>query len=469
LVRSTISSGDYANLTVTETLVDFVINLKYTDLPQEAVGTAKLCLLDSLGCGLGGYRTALGKAIGDQVGEMGGAKQATMLGYGLRVPCAQAAFANSAMINALDYDETFDAVGHPGSTLIPAALAVGEHLMVSGRDLILAMVAAYEISIRIGAAIQPSPERMKEVWFVGTWQTFGAVAAAGKLLQLDSLEMANAFGIAGVTSPLPDGNAWGPRPQHWAKEPTEWPAHSGVLAAQLAKRGFIGNRAVLDGDHGFWRMAGSDRCDFDTMVRELGTGYLLPKMAFKPYPSCRWTHSTLDAVKEIVENRSLTPDRIEQVIVKTFPQHTTHLIDYEPVTLVDGEFSTPYTVAMVLAGVKPGPQWYSDRNLRNPRILSLAKRVRVEVDEEAEKMYFRDHKMVSTVEILTKDGKRFVARKDFAKGDPENPFTRDELIEKFQTLASQTLPSSKAKKLASFVERIHTAKDISDMAKYLRP
>jgi 2-methylcitrate dehydratase PrpD len=223
---------------------------------------------------------------------------------------------------------------HPGSTLIPAALAVGEHLVASGPSLIEAMVAAYEISIRIGTAIQPSRERMKEVWFVRTWQTFGAVAAAGKLLSLDSVEMANAFGIAGVTSPLPCGNSWGLRPQHWV----------------LQGGSFKGNRSVLDGEHGFWRIAGSDRCDFDVMTRDLGKDYLLPMMSFKPYPSCRWTHSTLDAVKEIVEERKLVGGQIEQVVVKSFPQHTTHLIDYEPATLVDAEFSTPYTVAMILAG-----------------------------------------------------------------------------------------------------------------------
>lgn len=109
--------------------------------------------------------------------------------------------------------------------------------------------------------------------------------------------------------------------------------------------------------------------------------------------------------------------------------------------------------------MKPGPQWYSERNLHNPRILGLAKRVRVEVDDEAAKIYFSDHKMVSTVEVLTKEGERFVVRKDCAKSDPENPFTRDELVEEFQTLATQVL--------LGLVQAIDTVKDLSRMANYL--
>jgi len=457
-------------LGVTQKLVDFVIGLRYEDLPPNVVETAKLCLLDSLGCGLAGHRTELGRIILEQVKEMGGARQATLLGDGTKVPCAQAAFANSAMTNALDYDETFENLGHPGSTLIPAAMAVGEHLGVSGRKLIEAMVAAYEVSIRIGASIQPSPERWREVWFVGTWHTFGAVAAAGKLLGLDSMQLANAFGIAGATSPVPTGgpNAWGPRPQTWVKEPTAWPAHAGVLAAQLAKRGFRGNRAVLDGEHGFWRMAGSDHCDFDAMVEGLGQVYKISDISFKPYPSCRWIHSTLDAVKELVERNRLSPEQVKQIIVRSFPQHVTDLTDYEPVTLVDAEMSTPYGIAMVLMGVKPGPIWFDDRNLRDPNVLSLTKRVTVEIDDEATRIFFDDHRMVSTVEIWTQDGLKMTARKEYAKGDPKYPMSKDELLEKFRALATQILAGNKVKKLVRIVQAIENSSDISHLARYVQ-
>jgi len=455
-------------LSVTQTLVDFVIDLKYDHLPSEVIETAKLCLLDSLGCGLGGYRTELGRVIVEQVKETGGVRQASLLGDGTKIPCTQAAFANSAMINALDYDETFENIGHPGSTLIPAALAVGEHLKISGRKLIEAMVAAYEASIRIGRAIQPSPKRFKEVWFVGTWHTFGAVAAAGKLLGLDDRQMADAFGIAGAISPLPSANGWGPRPQTWVKEPTEWPAHAGVLAAQLAKRGFKGNRAILDGENGFWRMAGSDRCDFPSMTDGLGRVYLFLDISFKPYPTCRWIHTTLDATKDLVESNRLTPDHIAQVVVTSSSLHTMNeqLIDYEPATLIDAEFSTPYTVAMILMGIEPGHKWYDERTLRDSKVLSLAKRVRVQADDKADRIFFKEHKVVSTVEILTDTGEKLTARKEYAKGDPQKPMTRDELLKKFYTLGAQTLSVTKVKKLISSIETLETANDISHMTRH---
>lgn len=355
------------HLGVTQTLVDYAVGLRYEDIPTDVVEKAKACLLDSLGCGFGGYRTELGRIVIDQVKEMGGARQATLLGDGGQVPCAQAAFTNAALVNALDYDETFVSAGHLGSTLIPAAIAVGEHLRVSGAELIEAIVAAYEVNIRIGTAIQPSPERFRQVWFVGTHQTFGAVTAAGKLLGLDNLQMADAFGIAGVTSPLPNSQAWG-HPQHWVKEPTAWPAHSGVLAAQLAKRGFIGNRKVLEGENGFWIMAGSDRCNFDVMVEGLGRDYRLLDMSFKPYPSCRMTHSALDAVRDLVNTHKITPGQVRNVVVKISSALLTQVFeDYTPTTFVDAEFSIPYVTAMVLMGIDQGPNGMIRRRCKIPK------------------------------------------------------------------------------------------------------
>lgn len=457
-------------MSVTETLVDFAIGLKFEDLPIEVTEKAKLCLLDSLGCGLPGRRTQLARVIVDQVKEMGGARQATLLGERTRVPCAQAAFANSVMINALDYDETFENHGHPGSSLIPAALSVGERLKVPGRKLIEAIVAGYEVSTRVGNAIQPSLERMNEVWFCGTWHAFGAVVAAGKLLSLDKLQMANAFGIAGATSPVPTGGpgGWGPRPQTWVKEPVAWPARDGVLAAQLAKRGFKGNRTILDGETGFWRMAGSDRCNFEAMVEDLGRVYKIMEISFKPYPSCRWTHSTLDAVKEIAQNNRLVPEEISQILVRTFPQHVTDLLDYEPATLVDAEMSTPYTIAMILSGIRPGPEWFEDRILRDPEVLNLAKKVKIQIDDGATQIFHKEHKMVTTLQISTIDGRKLVSRKEYAKGDPKDPMTRKELLEKFQTLGRQTLTVAKVKKLADAIEAVQSLRDISRLTSYLR-
>lgn len=183
-------------------------------------------------------------------------------------------------------------IGHPGASIIPAALAIGEWKNASGKDVINAIFIGYDVGNRIGKAIQPSYERLQKVWGVGTWQTFSAVVAAGKVLGFDLHHLLNAFGVAGATAPLPNTQKWGwdleERPIHWVKEPIGWPSWTGTTAAVLASYGFVGNKYILDGDNGFWIMAGSDQCNFDEMTRGLGSQYEVHNLAIKPYSSCRW-------------------------------------------------------------------------------------------------------------------------------------------------------------------------------------
>src|SRR5690606_38827476 len=150
------------------------------------------------------------------------------------------------------FDENLTGIGHPGSSLIPPVLAIAEARGLSGKELVTAVVAGYEVGNRIGLSIQPSQQRSHEVWFVGTWQALSAVAASAKALALSFQQTLNAYGIAGATAPLPNTQKWGwpiyERPIHWVKEPTGWPAWSGVLGALLAEEGFLGNRYILDGD-----------------------------------------------------------------------------------------------------------------------------------------------------------------------------------------------------------------------------
>jgi len=457
-------------MSATETLVDYALKTGFSDLPNDVVDRAKTCILDSLGCALGGFKTRIGSSAIAALGESRGG-ESTIIGHGGKTACKDAAFINSTLTNALDFDDD-NWVGHPSATTIPAALAVAERVGASGRDFIASYVVGYEVVTRIGKAIWPSEDRYKKVWGVGTHQAFGAVSAVGKLLALDKFETLNAFGIAGAASPLPSAMKWGfeNRPLTWVKDSVAWASIVGVTAALLAQKGFIGCRNILDGETGFWIMAGSDRCNFDRMVGRLGEEYEILKGAFKPYSSCRFTHPTLDAVRKIVSENNLDPHEIKNVLVRSIWDLTEFFIDYKPSAIVDAQFSLPYTVAVAILGGPPGPNWFHDECLSDQAILNLATKVKVETDPYAEELYHgAKPKLVSTVIITTKDGKRLEAFTEYPKGERENPLSAEELEQKFMRLASFVLDKQQVIRLLRAVENLEQLDNIQELSELLHP
>ena len=400
--------GNTMNRWATKELVDYAVGTRYENYPRDVIEKTKLLILDNIGCALGGSISPIGKATIPPFKTMGGNAEATLIGGGARVPAIQAAFVNGTNANALDFDDTYLGLGHPGSSIIPAALAIGEWKQISGKKILTAINTAYDVGNRIGIAIQPSYERLQNVWGVGTWQTFSAVIAAAKALGLDTDQMFNAFGVAGTTAPLPNTQKWGwameERPIHWVKEPTGWPCWTGTLAAILAESGFIGNHYVLDGGNGFWIMAGSDQCDYDKMTKGLGREHdVLTNMAFKPYSSCRWQHAALDCIKLIFQENNLSPGDVGEVIINSFAWVKSQEV-YEPEGMVDAQFCIPYTSAMVMMGNIPGPNWYTEVNLKDVAVQKLSRKVKVNVDPELDRLYFEKDVISARVEIISKQG-----------------------------------------------------------------
>jgi 2-methylcitrate dehydratase PrpD len=454
---------------VTKHLVEYAVGTTFQDFPKKVIEKTKLHLLDSIGCSLGGSRSLIGETVLVPFKKMGGHTEATLIGGGTKVPCIQAAFVNGTNANALDFDDTYlaNGIGHPGSSIIPAALAVGESKKATGCQILTGIITAYDVGNRIGRAIQPTHERMRNVWGVGTWQTFGAVIAAAKTMDLDMDRMFNAFGVAGATAPLPNTQKWGwdisERPIHWVKEPTGWPCWTGTLAAVLAENGFVGNRYILDGKNGFWIMAGSDRCDYEKMTEGLGQNYvILNDMSFKPYSCCRWQHPALDCIQKIKQANTLLPGDIEKIMIHSFSWVKSQEI-YAPVSIVDAQFCIPYTAAMVIMGYTPGPGWYTLENMENKQITELAAKVHVTIDPELDRIYVQDEELTARVEITTATGDILVESVEIPLGDPRNPLTRKAIEEKFENQASYVLDTAsihRAIELISDFENLETIDEL---------
>jgi 2-methylcitrate dehydratase PrpD len=448
---------------VTRELAEYAVGISYEDYPQEVIERAKTLILDNIGCMLGGSRSMLGKTMLEPVRNMGGLPEATIVGGGARVPATQAALINGTTANALDYDDGLIGIGHPGASLIPSALALGETVHASGKEILNAALVGYDVGDRIGMAIQPTQERHQKVWGVGTWHTFCAVAAAAKVLALDLQQTLHAYGIAGATAPLPNTQKWGwepeERPVHWVKEPTGWPAWTGTMAAILAQHGFIGNRYILDGENGFWIMAGSDRCDWNLMTEGLGSRFdVMEHVSIKPYPCCKWHHSPLDCITELKERHDLQPDEIQAVIIYALGWLKRQEV-YRPLSIVDAEFSIPYTAAMVLLGKTPGPRWYTQENLDSQLVHSLADRVRVEVDPDLDRGYYERCQMSAGVKIITTRGE-FQTYQEVPRGDPGNPLAPEEIERKFRDQALLVLNEAQVSRVQRLVGDLENLDDI---------
>ena len=451
---------------VTYTLAEYITEARFEDLPENVIAAVKGYILDSLGCTLGGSRLKPGKIMIDLFGEMGGKPEATLLSTKIRVPCLNAAYVNSSLSNLLDFDDTYAALAHPGATTIPPALALGESLRISGRMFLLAVVLAYEVMIRIGVAITPSPDRYRKVMGLSVFQIFGAVVVGGKLLGLDTRQMMMAMGFAGASAPVPNSRKIGleldDRPFSWIKNNFGWASMGGILAAMLASREFVGTQRIFEGDRGFWIMASSDQCNYQKMTEGLGTQYLTLKNSYKPYSACRWVHSSLDATGKLMEKNSFDPECITSIQVETFEEIVNKFGVVKPENIIDAQFSLPYLMALELLG-RSSRFGLREEDLEDSRVIELANKVTIRENPQATKRYEKDRLMVSSVIVKTEDGKTFSETVSISRGDPDNALSQDEILEKFSHLVAPVVGERETERLIKVIDRLESVKDISEL------
>ncbi len=457
---------------VTRTLAEFVANTRYKDIPVDVREKCKLLTLNILGCALGGCRTALAKKYLKVLNELGEGKQeATVIGYGRKVPWPQAAFLNSNLMFMLDYEDMLYYVTHPAHVTVSSGLALGEKLRASGRDLITAVVVGIEVLGRIGVAVQPSPERAKAAWGE-SYHPFAAAATVGNMLRLNAAEIEVSFGIAGAFSPVP--SAWkyfGPvkstRPMREIKLCWGWMTLAGVMAGIHAKAGFNGGLGVLDGEEGWWAMNCSDKCDWEKMVDGLGKKWVTLDAVVKMHPSIGWNHAPVNAAQHLMTKHELKATDVDEIRVVVPEKWVENLVDYDPAGMVDAMFSLPYSVATTILGEKSGPEMYLGAKMRNRRVRDMLRRIRVEGDKDAERLWFEKSIMSTTVHIKTKNGKVFERHEEWPKD--ERHLGTGEVKEKFLTLASPTINSTQANRVIKYVEDLEKLNNVRKLADSLRP
>ncbi len=443
---------------ITATFARFAAGLTYDSLTEEARIAAHRVLLDWLGNAYAGVATGAGQMVHDLVVEEGGAPEATLIGFGARSSALNAALVNGATSHVGEYDDIYkNAIYHPGSPTIAAALAAAEKSHADGKSLIAGIVAGYEVGTRIGEAIMPSHY---QYWHItGTAGTFGAAAAAGNLLGLSEEQMSWALGNAGTQASglwqfLEDGQMMA-KPLHTAKA-----ASNGLLAALLAKKGFNGATRILEGEKGFCNATSTD-WSFDKVLPTLGQHYNVADTTFKAYPSCGHTHPAIDCVLAIVRSHGVKPEEVESVLVRTYSVAHNIAGNPSPETTYQAKFSIPYCVAATLRFGRIGRAEFAQEWVEDPEMVSLVRRVKVEPDPELSAI--APAKRPAIVQITTRSGQSYSHRVDFRKGDPENPPTQQELEDKFRDLASTSLSSEEVESTLRAISRVEGLDDVSSL------
>ncbi len=458
----------------TRTLAEYVAKLRYEDLPKEVIKQAKLLTLHVLGVSLAGCPLKQGKDAIALAKDMGGEKkESTIVGDGSKVSCVQAAFANGTLADVLDWEDC-SWTGHPSAGAIPAALAVGERIRATGKDFITSVVSGYEVYQRIAMAVQPTLEfRSKHGWGLTSWQIFAAAIPAAKLLKLDKNKMLQAIGIAGALTPIVNSKINVSRSDMYHYQ-HGLACRDGVVSALVAESGINGLEDMLDGETGYG-VSISDICQWDWMTKGLGKDYLIMETLFKYWPVNMWIQQHLDIVNEIMKEEKINADNVAEIIVSPSITHKTcNRMIYRPEGysgITDAQFSIPYCIAAFLLEPEPGPNWFTDEKLKDPKVLRLASKVKATGSElilfNAFKMFQEGKYPEMSVEIIRNDGRHFRKTLPFPKGHPKNRLTDEEYKDRFRRGASFMLKSDKIERAIEKVFGLEELNDVSDVAELM--
>lgn len=423
-------------LSPTKELGEFASKLQYKEIPSAVVLKAKYLLLDYLGGMIPGNREEMAQILFHFVQEVSGPSEAHLLGTGEKVGAQWAALYNGAVGHLIDMDDIhWGSVTHAGVCIWAAALAMGEKLNSSGEDILTAAIAGYEVSLRIGYAVEPD-HYVRGFNPSGTIMTFGAAAVAARLLHLDPSKSTNSLGMAGV---MAAGNRAHLTERVMTKDYNSgFAPKSGILAALLAAKGFTASTDELENPLGFLHVYG-DRIHPLALTRGLHETWHILETGQKLYPACRAMHSSIDAILALRDQ--INPENIDNITTKIFATGANIVDDACPWNgekgIMGARFSAQFNMAVALLYGKDGLWDLYDAEktmsyMKDERLRSLVGRIKLIHMKE----WDTDTSMYSACEtsIMFKDGSRLEKILGSAFGDPDNPIPYDEQEIRFRRL-----------------------------------
>ena len=440
---------------LTRQLAAFCHGLDFHQLPPDVVDRAKYFFLDYLGVAVRGSLSESSQPVYRLAAGLETPGSGTLLGRPEKTAVPYAALANGTAAHSLELDDTHQAGSiHLGVSVFSAALAVAEQLGSSGPAFLGAGVAGFEAAARLAMAVSPQAHYARGFHPTATCGTFGAAVSAGRLLGLSADQLLSALGIAGSQAAgsmefLAEG-AWTKRLH------PGWAAFSGIHAALLAKAGFVGPATILEGRDGFLK-AYSDDPDPSRLTAGLGSDFQILHTAVKPHACCRYTQAPIDAVLDLVQRHQLRPDDVRSVTIGMLETGIPVICEpaertYHPTNVVEAQFSLPFGVAVAISRRRAGLEEFSPAVLHDAEVQALMPRVSYTPDPALEEHFPRQWPAWARIQL---DGGREVSSQvRFPKGDPDNPLSWQELIDKYRALVGSVWGSAQAERVKDAVREL---------------
>ena len=453
---------------ITQILAKFASNVNYEDLPPDVVDRAKYFCLDFAGVTLNGSTTDSAKAVVKALDDVGRSGPSTIVGTNKQALPEYAAMANGTAFHSIEMDDVNNEASlHPGVVAFPTALAMADIAPVTGKDFISAVVAGYDVIIRLGRALKPKEHYGRGFHPTGTCGAFGGAAVAARLLGLQGDDYTHALGIAGSQAAgsmeyLAQG-AWTKRLH------PGWSAHSGIWAALLARAGYSGPTTILEGRDGFLNAYSGDP-DPSLVLKDLGEEYQVTRTGVKPHACCRYNQGPIDCLLEIGKSNDFQAMDIEEVKIGVLSQGMRLVAEpveakRNPKSVVDMQFSMPFAAAVALsygsASLNESAIGIPDR----PEVRHIMDRVQCvtdpKLDAQTPKLF------PAWAEVRTSNGRTMRSELTYPKGDPENPVTWDEMRTKFNLLSAPVISSQRQEEIISAIDSLEQMDDVRQLASLL--
>jgi len=381
-----------------------IIDFSYQDLPPEVVERARYLIADSLATAIGAHHTSIYQEVENIIGPSGG--DHLLLASGKRASMSEAVYLNSFAANVLDFDDSHTEVGHPGATIVPAALLLKEAFDKSEQELIEAVVAGYEFNIRWARSVFNYSNKFDGPWSSSTLQVMGTTVMAAKLLDLSTEEIQRALFFAASNTPIPVNQKIGlQRNQIMSGMKNNYghAARGAVEAVLAARAGIPAEKTVLDGDQGQWRMIAAKEFHPEYLLADIGNIWELMSVQIKPYAACRWMHSSIDAFKALLQQ--VEPQEIESVEVLIYQFGYQSLRKSEPKTLLELQFSLPHIFGL-LANKNSLVDLRLEDTLHEPAI-EFSRKINLVMDQSLEDLFQKENKIAAEVIVTGIDGKEY--------------------------------------------------------------
>lgn len=444
------------NKTCTQFIADYIANLDFDDFSHEVVTKTKLLVLDYLAATVAGSHTTCARMLRRALaGELSSGPCWVVGQENLRVQPLMAALLNGFNAHIVEYDDTHrNSLYHPGAPTISAALATAQATGASGKKFIEGLVAGYEVGINLAEAVNPAHYTY---WHTtGTVGCFAAAAAASKIAGLTPEEIVWALGNAGsqaaglwefqtdgaMTKPLHSGKA----------------AMAGVLAVFLAREGFTGPAAIIEGERGFCRATAS-QFDLSKVMPSRERRPRIMEVTFKNYPSCGHTHTPIDAALALHKMLAAAGGKVKKIKVVTNRVAQRVAGNFNPTSAYEAKFSIPYCVAYALQYGRLNLASFETDALADAQVRALIAKIELVIGAEMEQVF--QEKRPTEIYITLEDGRQLSTRVEYRRGDPENPPTVEEIKAKYRMLTRGILSPEEIEQWESACEHLDEFKNLT--------